>query len=104
MNARRQISRRAFAGGALLLPFTHTSGLAQGFAGLGMSGDGFAAVVPGKALTFPADHGPRRGKGPGNGVNARRLTYLIRSRTQSPGEDSPCLASRAVAERVAVVS
>jgi len=31
---------------------------AQGFAGLGMSGKGFAPVVPGKKLVFPADHGP----------------------------------------------
>jgi len=58
MSDSHRISRRAFAGGALLLPLAQTSGLAQGFAGLGMSGDGFAAVVPGKALTFPADHGP----------------------------------------------
>ena len=53
-----RISRRAFAGGALVLPLAQTSGFAQGFAGLGMSGDGFTAVVPGKALAFPADHGP----------------------------------------------
>src|ERR1700745_1886534 len=53
-----RISRRAFAGGALVLPLAQTGGFAQGFAGLGMSGDGFTAVVPGKALTFPADHGP----------------------------------------------
>jgi predicted secreted hydrolase len=32
--------------------------MAQGFAGLGMSGSGFAPVVPGKTFAFPADHGP----------------------------------------------
>jgi predicted secreted hydrolase len=58
MNDRHQISRRAFAGGALLLGFDCKVGFAQGFAGLGMSGDGFAPVVPGKTFTFPADHGP----------------------------------------------
>ena len=58
MSDRIRISRRVFAGGALLLPLGQRAALAQGFAGLGMSGDGFAAVVPGKALTFPADHGP----------------------------------------------
>jgi predicted secreted hydrolase len=31
---------------------------AQGFAGLGADVGGFAQVVPGKALAFPADHGP----------------------------------------------
>src|SRR5262245_30394748 len=30
---------------------------AQGFAGLGKDVDGFAQVVPGKPLVFPADHG-----------------------------------------------
>ena len=58
MSDSRRISRRAFASGALFLPLVHTGGLAQGFAGLGMSGDGFAAVVPGMKLAFPADHGP----------------------------------------------
>ena len=32
--------------------------MAQGFAGLGMSGSGFAPVVPGKTFAFPTDHGP----------------------------------------------
>jgi predicted secreted hydrolase len=58
MNDRYRISRRAFAGGALLLALDRTPGFAQGFAGLGMSGDGFAPVVPGKSFAFPADHGP----------------------------------------------
>jgi predicted secreted hydrolase len=31
---------------------------AQGFAGLGESGSGFAQVVPGKHFDFPGDHGP----------------------------------------------
>jgi predicted secreted hydrolase len=32
--------------------------VAQGFAGLGTTADGFATPVPGKALSFPDDHGP----------------------------------------------
>jgi predicted secreted hydrolase len=58
MNDSYQITRRAFAGGALLLALDREPGFAQGFAGLGISGDGFAAVVPGKTFAFPADHGP----------------------------------------------
>jgi predicted secreted hydrolase len=51
------ISRRAFAGGALLLTLQR-SAKAQGFAGLGLSGNGFAPVLPGRQFVFPADHGP----------------------------------------------
>src|ERR1700694_2839245 len=58
MNDRYRISRRAFAGGALALALDRKPGFAQGFAGLGMRGDGFAAVVPGKTFVFPAAHGP----------------------------------------------
>jgi predicted secreted hydrolase len=58
MNDNVLISRRAFAGGALLLGLGGKAALAQGFAGLGMSGQGFAAVTPGKTFSFPADHGP----------------------------------------------
>src|SRR5207302_2149181 len=57
MSAELKISRRAFAGGLALLGF-RTSALAQGFAGLGETADGFASVVPGKPFSFPADHGP----------------------------------------------
>jgi predicted secreted hydrolase len=57
MSDRRLISRRAFAGGALALAVGRRAAFAQGFAGLGMSGDGFAAVLPGKTILFPADHG-----------------------------------------------
>ncbi|MEA2884406.1 MAG: hypothetical protein QOH32_3662 [Bradyrhizobium sp.] len=32
--------------------------MAQGFAGLGSEAGGFASVIPGRALTFPADLGP----------------------------------------------
>jgi predicted secreted hydrolase len=53
-----RISRRAFAGGALLLALQQNAAKAQGFAGLGMSGKGFAPVVAGKKLVFPGDHGP----------------------------------------------
>src|ERR1700722_2876864 len=52
------VSRRAFAGGALLLALKQSTAKAQGFAGLGMSGEGFAPVVPDKKLVFPGDHGP----------------------------------------------
>src|SRR4029077_12718220 len=52
------ISRRTFAGGALLLALARQAARAQGFAGLGMSGDGFVSGVPGRPLVFPADHGP----------------------------------------------
>src|SRR6267378_3627949 len=51
------MSRRAFVGGALLLGLGRQGALAQGFAGLGMDADGFAAVVPGKTFAFPGDHG-----------------------------------------------
>lgn len=49
------LSRRGFA--ALLLGLGATPALAQGFAGLGSDAGGFAAVLPGRPLTFPADHG-----------------------------------------------
>jgi predicted secreted hydrolase len=57
MNASR-ITRRGFAGGLALLGLSGTRAFAQGFAGLGRDAEGFEAVVPGRALTFPADHGP----------------------------------------------
>ena len=47
MSAKLLISRRAFAGGALVLGLGRTPAFAQGFAGLGMKGEGFAAVIPG---------------------------------------------------------
>ena len=52
------ISRRAFAGGLALLGLGRGPALAQGFAGLGINAEGFAAVAPGKTFAFPADHGP----------------------------------------------
>jgi predicted secreted hydrolase len=58
MNDNIRISRRAFAGGALLVALERRTALAQGFAGLGMSGQGFAPVTPGKTFAFPTDHGP----------------------------------------------
>src|SRR5437588_3968834 len=51
------ITRRGFIGGTLLAGLGGKA-LAQGFAGLGESADGFAAVVPGRRFVFPADHGP----------------------------------------------
>jgi predicted secreted hydrolase len=58
MSADLQLSRRDFAGGLALLALGRKPSLAQGFAGLGSETSGFAAVVPGRILTFPADHGP----------------------------------------------
>ncbi|HTE92190.1 MAG TPA: lipocalin-like domain-containing protein [Bradyrhizobium sp.] len=58
MNDNISISRRAFAGGGLVVALGRNTALAQGFAGLGMSGQGFAPVTPGKTFAFPADHGP----------------------------------------------
>jgi len=57
MSASGLISRRAFAGGALLLGLSARA-RAQGFAGLGENAEGFAPVVPGKIFRFPRDHGP----------------------------------------------
>ena len=51
------ITRRAFAGGAAWFAL-HTAARAQGFAGLEEKADGFARVTPGRAFSFPADHGP----------------------------------------------
>jgi len=43
----------------LMLVFTTQSVMAQGFAGLGTKADqGFALPQPGRALSFPQDHGP----------------------------------------------
>jgi predicted secreted hydrolase len=53
-----RISRRAFAGGAVVLGLGRKAALAQGFAGLGKDAEGFAPVVPGRIFSFPADHGP----------------------------------------------
>jgi predicted secreted hydrolase len=53
-----RLSRRAFAGGTLLLALAKGAARAQGFAGLGMNGQGFSPVVPDQKLVFPADHGP----------------------------------------------
>jgi predicted secreted hydrolase len=58
MSGKFPISRRAFTGGALLLASGRISAVAQGFAGLGMDGSGFASVSPGKIFSFPADLGP----------------------------------------------
>jgi predicted secreted hydrolase len=58
MSAKLLMSRRAFAGGALALGLGRKAALAQGFAGLGMNGEGFTPVAPGKTFSFPLDHGP----------------------------------------------
>ncbi len=51
------ITRRTFAGGAAFLALA-AAARAQGFAGLEEKADGFARVVPGRAFSFPSDHGP----------------------------------------------
>jgi predicted secreted hydrolase len=58
MSANFNISRRTFAGSLALLGLGRKQAIAQGFAGLGESAEGFAPVVPGKTFVFPADHGP----------------------------------------------
>jgi len=58
MNDSSAITRRAFTTAALMLGLGARRARAQGFAGLEKVADGFAAVVPGKTFTFPADHGP----------------------------------------------
>ncbi|ABD09371.1 conserved hypothetical protein [Rhodopseudomonas palustris HaA2] len=57
MSASHPISRRAVAGGLLALSLGGSRALAQGFAGLGSEAGEFAPVVPGRVLSFPADHG-----------------------------------------------
>src|SRR5271163_4044525 len=58
MNDRFAITRRAFAGAVLAAGLRGRLARAQGFAGLGMSAEGFAPVVPGKVFSFPPDPGP----------------------------------------------
>ena len=57
MNGSSPITRRGLIGGALVLGLGGKA-LAQGFAGLGESADGFAPVTPGRTFAFPGDHGP----------------------------------------------
>jgi len=56
MNGSGMITRRGLIGSALLAGLGGKA-LAQGYAGLGTSADGFAKVVPGRTFAFPADHG-----------------------------------------------
>ena len=58
MSVSSRISRRALIGALITLGAGRGRALAQGFAGLGRDVAGFAPVVPGKSLSFPADHGP----------------------------------------------
>lgn len=58
MNGSGRISRRAFMGGLALLGLGRAPALAQGFAGLGETAEGFAPVRSGRTFAFPADHGP----------------------------------------------
>lgn len=52
----RTITRRGVVAGFASLGLA-LAARAQGFAGLGRDAEGFANVTPGRALTFPADHG-----------------------------------------------
>jgi predicted secreted hydrolase len=56
VSAKYTVSRRAFAGGLALLGLGARA-RAQGFAGLSEDAADFAQVEPGKAFSFPADHG-----------------------------------------------
>jgi predicted secreted hydrolase len=58
MSARLHISRRGLIGGLAVVGLDRRLALAQGFAGLGRDVAGFAPVVVGRPLSFPADHGP----------------------------------------------
>src|SRR5215469_18402780 len=58
MSADLKLTRRAALGGLALLGLTDRRALAQGFAGLAESAQGYAQVTPGKTFSFPADHGP----------------------------------------------
>jgi predicted secreted hydrolase len=58
MSADPKLSRRAVASLLAAAGLWRAGARAQGFAGLGNSAEGFAAVVPGKTFSFPADHGP----------------------------------------------
>ncbi len=60
MSGNGAITRRSLMAGALISGLAGKA-LAQGFAGLGESSSGFKAVVPGKAFSFPGDHGPHQG-------------------------------------------
>jgi predicted secreted hydrolase len=57
MNVKR-LSIVALAAVAATLAAWTVRPLAQGFAGLGQDVGGFTAVLPGKRIVFPADHGP----------------------------------------------
>ena len=46
---------------AIAIIAASTPALAQGFAGLGTDAEGFRIVAPGRAFSFPEDHGPHPG-------------------------------------------
>ena len=91
MSDRALISRRVFAGGALLLGLGRNGALAQGFAGLGKNAEGFAPVVPGKVFSFPADHGPH----PDYRIEWWYLTANFRTPPEQPSaSNGPCFGKR----------
>ena len=53
----RRVLAGGFAGGLAALALWRRA-IAQGYAGLGETADGFAPVAPGKVFSFPTDHGP----------------------------------------------
>jgi predicted secreted hydrolase len=58
MSADLRLTRRAALGGFALLALKGRRALAQGFAGLAETAQGYAQVTPGRHFSFPADHGP----------------------------------------------
>src|ERR1700757_1510290 len=58
MSADLKLTRRAALGGLALLGLKGRRALAQGFAGLAETAQGYAQVTPGRHFTFPADLGP----------------------------------------------
>src|SRR5260370_1024382 len=63
MNDKLLISRRAFAGGALVLGLGRKAALTQGFAGLVVSGEGFTPATPGKTADAAIAALERNGSG-----------------------------------------
>src|SRR3954452_3712759 len=55
------LSRRVLLGAAAGLGISGQAALAQGFAGLAQKAEGYLPVLPGKAFSFPADHGAHPG-------------------------------------------
>ncbi len=77
MNADTGLTRRSLMHGALLLAVGNTASRRRASPGSMATPDGFAAVVPGRAFTFPADHGPH----PDYRIERRYVTGNLRDAT-----------------------